>query len=345
MKSRDFRKLSPNVQKEIREIAVRAVLEGETQEQAAQLVGVSRQSVNGWMKNYRGRGQQALGGKKRGRRTGEKTRLTNKQCEKIKSWLKDTTPEQLSFAFALWTRRSIQVLIEEKLGIKLPLTTISEYLKRWGFTAQRPKKRAIEQQPEAVKKWLKHTYPDIEIYARKEGSEIHWGDEMGLRSNANYGRSYAPKGKTPTMETSAKHLCINVISTVTNKGQLRFMLYSESFTAKVFLTFLRRLIKGARKKILLIVDNLRVHHAKIVQEWLKENKSTIELRFLPPYAPEYNPDEYLNNTLKRSVASKRFPKTADELKSNVRSALSHLQKMPTKIMSLFRAPSVRYAAA
>ncbi len=282
MNKRDFRKLSPKTQSELRLVAVKAVEKGATQQDAANLVEVSRQIVCHWVKLYREGGEPALSGGQRGRRHGKNTRLSQVQCSQIQNGILDKTPEQLKFPFALWTRRSVQALIEKQFKLKLPLSTIGEYLRRWGLTAQRPKKQAIEQQPEAIQRWLKIEYPKIEKRAQRQKAAIHWGDETGVHTETNYGRSYSLKNQTPVIKRTTKRMKTNVISTVTNQGKLRFMLYDSNFNTEVFLLFLKRLIKGADKKIFLIVDNHRVHHTLRVQRWLKKHSSAIKIFYLPP---------------------------------------------------------------
>lgn len=136
---------------------------------------------------------------------------------------------------------------------------------------------------------------------------------------------------------------MSVISTVTNRGALKFMVYPGGLNIAIFLKFLRRLIQGQQKKIFLILDNLKVHHGKKVQAWVQKHNHLIELFFLPPYAPEYNPDEYLNNTLKQRTHREKMSKNQEELSGHLRSTLAGLQKEPETIQALFQAPSVRHA--
>ena len=181
---------------------------------------------------------------------------------------------------------------------------MGDYLKSWGFTPQKPKKKAYEQNSKSVNKWLEDEYPKIKKQAKKENAEIHWADETGIKNTSQYGRSYAPKGKTPVKETLAKRLSLNMISTVTNQGKVRFMTYKGTMNSQRFVIFLKRLIKGANRKLFIILDNLKVHHSKIVKKWVEENKNKIALFYLPSYSPELNPDEYLNNDLKSGIGLK-----------------------------------------
>jgi transposase len=198
------------------------------------------------------------------------------------------------------------------------------YLMRWNFTPQKPLKRAYEQNPKAVKQWLEEDYPDIAASAKAEKAEIHWGDETGLANNCQHGRSYSLCGKTPVLRLPAKKERINLISSVTNQGLARFMLYDGNMNSAIFIKFMKRLIKDAGKKIYLILDNLRVHHSKPVKDWVKDHSDQIELFFLPSYSPELNPDEYLNCDLKDGVHSKVPSRSKMDLKKKT---LSYLCKI------------------
>ncbi|SEL92640.1 Winged helix-turn helix [Syntrophus gentianae] len=212
--------------------------------------------------------------------------MTAEQEKAVKKLLVDKTPDQLKFSFALWTRDAVRLEIKKTYGIELPLRTITDYLKRWGFTPQKPLKRASEQNPKSVQHWLESTYPEIAIRSKREGAEIHWGDESGIQSDAYNAKGFAPRGKTPIIRLNAKKSSINMVSAITNQGKVRFMLYQETMTAKVFIQFLSRLIKDSSRKVFLILDNHRVHHSKIVKAWISERKEQIELFFLPSHSPE-----------------------------------------------------------
>jgi len=266
------------------------------------------------------------------------------QEEEIKKLICDKTPDQLKLTFALWTRQAVQELIKVRFGIQIAIRTIGTYLKRWGFTPQKPLKRAYEQRPAEVQKWRQETYPVIAGRAKKEDAEIHWGDETGIRSDSQHGRGYAPKGKTPVIRLSAKRTSINMISTVTNQGKVRFMIYRDSMNAKRLIKFLKQLIKSADKKVFLVLDNLRVHHSKPVKEWLAEHTEEIEVFFLPAYSPELNPDEYLNCDLKAGVHSKPPARDIGTLKKKVKSHMMKLQKTPRRVRKYFEHQKLAYAA-
>ncbi len=226
----------------------------------------------------------------------------------------------------------------------MPRRTVGEYLKRWGYTPQKPLRRAYEQNPKAVQKWLDEEYPAIEERAKKEKAEIHWGDETGIRNNSQHGRSYAPRGKTPAILLPAKREHISLISAITNQGKVRFMVYQNALNADTLIKFLKRLIKVTDRKVFLVLDNLRVHHGKVVKEWLAIHNEEIELFFLPSYSPELNPDEYLNCDLKSGVHSGIPARTSSQLKGKAISHMRKLQKLPEKVRRYFRHPKIAYAA-
>ena len=341
---RDFRKLDPAAQAEARRIAVGMVKAGSTRIEAAEAVGVNRRFVGEWVKAEKAKGPQALASKTRGRRPGEQKALTWEEEVKVRKLVTDKCPDQLKLPFALWTREAVAVLIERKTTKRLSLKVVGRYLASWGMTPQRPMRRATERNEAAVQQWLREDYPAIAERAKAEKAEIQWADETGVSNQANYGRSYAPIGETPVIPRPAARFSQSMISSVTNRGNMRFMIYDGALNVDIFLIFLKRLIKGRTRKLFLIVDNLRVHRAKAVMAWVAEHSDVIELFFLPPYAPDTNPDELLNNDLKQAIAKRRTPRTKAALRDEITSHMRDLQSRKDKVRSFFRASSVRYAA-
>jgi transposase len=342
---RDFRKLDPATQAELRRVAVGMVQAGKTRVEAAAAVGVNRRFVGAWVAAVERSGEAALRGGRRGRRADEQKALSREQEQRIRRLIVTQCPDQLGLPFALWTREAVGMLIERESGVQLlSRSTISTYLHAWQLTPQRPRKRATERQEWKLRRWMKRRYPVLVRRAKADGAEIHWGDETGLSNQANYGRSFAAKGQAPVIPRPAKRFSCSVISTLTNRGTLRFMIYDGALNAALFLTFLRRLVKDARRKIFLIVDNLRVHRAKLVRAWVRANRERIRLVYLPPDAPEHNPDEFMHNDLKQTMARRCMPKDKAALKAFLRSHMHRLQKRPAKVRAFFQAPEVRYAA-
>jgi transposase len=342
MEKQDARSLPPAAQEALRHRAVQAVLRGEGQTAVAKTFGLSRAAVAKWMHLYRRNGEKALNGVKRGRH--KQIKLESWQAAQTVRTITDHCPDQVKLPWVLWTRDAVAQLIKERYGLAISRWTAGRYLHRWGFTPQKPAKRALEQNPEAVQRWLDTEYPAIHASAKQEDAEIHWGDEMGIRSDHQSGRTWGIKGKTPIVAMTGQRFSCNMISTITNRGSLRFMIYQKRFTTEVFITFLRRLISSVDHKIYLIVDNHSVHRAQKVKKWLEKHKTQIAIFYLPSYSPELNPDEYLNNDIKNNASRSRRPSTKIKLQDNVRYYLRVTQKRPDVIKNFFKAPKVAYAA-
>lgn len=345
MEKSDGRHSSAEAQEEKRRIAFRMRAAGYKRGEIARLVAVNPSTIGDWYRVARKKGEAAaITGGQRGAKLGQRRTLNAKQALRIRELMKANMPDELGLSHALWTRRAVIELIRARCHTTLPLTTAGLYLKRWGFTPQKPAKQAYEQQPTAVRQWLDEDYPAIVARAKAEQGVIHWGDETGVKNQCQHGRSYAPKGKTPIQKLPGKRLSLNMISTVTNQGLVRFMLYEEKFTAQIMIRFLKRLVRGSEQKVFLIVDNLSVHHAHLVRDWLEPQKDKIELFFLPSYSPELNPDEYLNGDFKAQVHSGKAARTKKQLKSKVNKAMKLLQKRPERVAKYFKHPSIAYAA-
>jgi len=343
MNGTDAKRPKQKVLQKLREQSIRLRQKGWTYVAIAEAIGVSYCAVSNWCRAYSNGGDKAIRLQKRGRSEGMKRTLTLEQEGKIRKSIRDKRPEQLKMPFALWTRKAVKQLIMLLFDIDMPIRTVGEYLKRWGYTPQKPLRRAYEQNPKAVQKWVEEEYPIIKARAKKEKAEIHWGDETGLRNDSQHGRSYSPRGKTPAMLIPAKRERINLISTVTNQGKVRFMTYESTMNADMLIKFLKRLIKDADRKVFLILDNLRVHHSNMVKEWIESHKDEIELFFLPSYSPELNPDEYLNCHLKDGVHSSVPAMTCAQLKAKTISHLRMIQKCPGKVRNYFKHPKIAYA--
>ena len=310
----------------------------------AEILDVSLRHVQNTIRQYKNGGIASIKPKKRGRKKGEERSLTPEQEREIQKIIIDKYPEQLRLPGCMWTRANIQDLIKRKYGIAMPLSTLGVYLARWGFSVQRPKKQAYKQDAEKVDKWLNVEFPGITERAMAENAEIFFGDETGIQNTANYAKGYAPIGQTPVVKVESKKMKINMLSAISNSGKLRFIIYKDSMNANKFIDFCRRLIYDIEKKVFFIVDNLRVHHSKKVRAWLEKYKDRIEVFYLPPYSPEYNPDELLNANLKREIGNRAMPRSEKDLEHNVRSHMKLLQLAPDKVSSFFEAPMTNYAA-
>ena len=345
MEKRDFRKLGRATQEALRVRAVFLVLQlHKTQAEAAEAVGVSRQIVNQWMRHHACEGEKALLDRRLNTHRRGKGRLTDAEARRVQGWIKDKCPEQLKLPYALWTAGVVRELIHRRLGKHLGLSTVQLYLLKWGFTPQKPLSRATPRSDAKIQHWLEQEYPKIARRAKREKALIYWGDETGVSNQDQVGRSSAPGGQTPVIHKTAKKLTTSMISAVNHRGLMRFMCFKGALNAGLFITFLGRLIKDAPNRIFLIVDNLRVHKSVKVSQWVEAHKDEIELHFLPPYAPERNPDEYLNNDLKQQLKNLPRPDNHEDLVEATSSVFRSLQRKPHRIRAYFHHKDVHYAA-
>jgi transposase len=287
-------KMSPEGQWILRQMIVKLHLKGFDAKTIVGLLPCGKlRHVQSTIKKYKQGGCEAIALKKMGRPINSNTKLKPEQENQIKETLIKKTPEDFGFKGFLWDLRNIVALVFFLFQIDFPRSTMSKYLNRWGFTSQRPIIRNYKQKAESVKKWLEEEYPAIKLSAQNERAEIFWGDETGIQNECNYAKGYAPKGKTPEALLGSSHkMRVNMMSAINNQGKLRFMIYEETMTQQRLIEFMKRLIGGKDKKVYFILDNLKVHHGKKVQEWLKKHEEKIKVYYLPSYSPEHNPDEY-----------------------------------------------------
>ncbi len=344
MEKTDLRSVSDHERFIIRRDAIKMIKRGDKKKDIAFFYGVHVNTIRDWWKLYNKKGNKPLFYQKRGVKS-ENRKLLNKDQEgEIQKMITDVMPDQLKLDYALWTTRAVRDLIAREFNISIGRRAVGNYLNSWGFTPQKPKKRAYEQCSKKVQKWLDEEYPAIKEKAKQEKATIHWGDETGVKNNNHHGRSYAPKGKTPVKKHMSKRFSINMISTVTNQGLVQFMIYKENMNSDVFIQFLEQLIKSQENKVFLILDNLRVHHSKIIKKWVEEHTWKIELFYLPSYSPERNPDEYLNCDLKYGLSDKPAPKTQEQMKGNLENHMKMLQNDSERVVKYFKHHSIKYAA-
>jgi transposase len=350
MKRMDARRLSPDAQEDLRRRVVYAVrVDGMSPSSSARTFGVCRQSVAAWIERVELDGSRALAARKRGPKPG-RSKLGDAALERqIVRSIRRGCPDQLLLPFALWSREAVVALIHKRTGRTVSLSTAGRYLRHWNMTPQKPMRRAYERDPAAVKAWLKSEYPAIKARAKEENALILWGDEMGLRSDDQIGRSYAPRGKTPVVDATGKRFGCNMISAISNLGQLWFMVFAGRLNAGKFIEFLGRLLRvSAERKLFLIIDSHPAHKAAKVRRWLDEKPTDragrLERFFLPGYSPHLNPDECLNQDTKQAMKKNR-PHDQREMIGQVRSHLQRRQKQPAIVQRFFHEEHVRYAAA
>jgi transposase len=340
----DGRSESNEVLEALRRRAVHARELGYLVVDIATILGVREETVSRWCVRYEAGGEEALPGGRTGRPVGSGRLLDGQQEQVIQQLIDTKSPQELNIPSALWTRQAVAELIQQQTGEQLAIRTVGEYLNRWGYTPQKPVRKSYKQDPEKVALWLEKTYPQLEKRAAEEDAEIHWGDETGVRSTCQHSRGYAHPQNTPELTLPGSRFSVNMISTITNQGKARWMIYEGKMNAALFIVFLTRLIATATKKVFLIVDNLSVHDANAVDEWLADHKDKIEVFYLPKYAPERNPDEYLNCDVKCNINTDGMPHNREELKHKLHRFMQKLCKLPGRIASYFQHKFIHYAA-
>ncbi len=313
-----------------------------TQKNAAEIFGITERAVNKIWARYKNGGKRALLSKKRGVSEGKK--ITGVQAAEIRRLVKEKLPDQLKLSFGLWTREAVALLIFRKYNIELSRWQVGRYLKAWGYTPQKPIGKAFEQKPEKVKAWLQEEFPAIRRKAKKENAIIYFGDETGMRSDHQAGRSYAPAGQTPIIKRTGQRFSLNMISAISNRGHLQFMIIDGRFNGGVFEMFLKQMIKYSRQKIYFVTDGHPAHKTKKLKEWLLQNEDRIEVFFLPPYSPELNPQEYVNQDVKTNIIGKKRPMNKIEMRKNVEHFMTKRQNDKMQVQKYFHVKHVRYAA-
>lgn len=331
---------------EVRKTAVELVGSGSTHEEVAELVGVSRETVTRWMTKVRQHGHDAiLNVEPRGPKPGTQSILKPRQCATIVNLIIDRHPEQLKLPFVLWTAAAVQQLIKKRFGVTLAERTVREYLKRWGFTAQRPARRARERDDVQVEHWTRRVWPQYRAAAKKRGAVVAFVDETGIHSEETAGTSYAPRGRTPTVPVSGKRLHLNIITAITPTGECAFLAFRGRFNSEQFIDFLERLDQHCGyREMDIVLDNHSVHNSKRVKQWLKTKQPRVKLVFLPPYCPDLNPVEYMNNDLKTNWIRTLRPATQEELEVLTETFFTDLQVDTQRVQSYFEAKTLKCLA-
>jgi transposase len=341
MKRRDGRALDHKTLEEIRIRAVERVQAGESPEVVIRALGFTRSCIYAWLARYRTGGWDAL---KARALKGRPMKIQPAQMRWLYRTITGKSPLQFRFEFALWTREMIRVMLREQFQLKLSLASVGRLLRQLGLTCQRPLFRAMEQDPQRVQRWLEQEYPAIREQARQVGAEIYFGDEAGVRSDCHAGTTWGVKGRTPVVRSTGQRSSVNMISAVSARGALRFMLTKGKVNGSVFVEFLKRLMHNAAKPIFLILDGGSYHRSRPVKEYVAGLGGKLQLFFLPPYSPELNPDEQVWNYVKHHGVAKAALRSGNELKHFVMARLRSLQKMPWTIRMFFLTPDTQYAA-
>jgi len=341
MAKNDGRKIDHKTLEHFRILAVRRVMEdGETPSAVMRSLGLCRTSIYPWLRTYKDKGMEALAERIA---QGPEPLLTESQRQQVKRWILGKDPRQYGFDFGLWSRRIVQTMIQEKMGISCCLTGVGRLLASLNITPQKPLRRAYERDPEAVALWEKETYPRLKKRAKRLGARIFFSDEAGFQSDPVLARTYGLKGQTPVVTTSGQRQSLNVISAVNARGEFWAVTYTGKLNAESFVAFLRNFVESQTGRLFLVVDGHPAHKANVVKNYIQSLKGRLELHFLPPYAPDLNPDEFVWSYMKNNGVSKKPLKKNESLQSRIDQDINGIKGNPTLVKSFFGAKSVAYA--
>ena len=337
----DGRTLDHKTSEHLRILAVRRVVEEkETPSVVMQSLGLCRTTIYPWLREFEEGGWEALA---ESIAQGPAPKLNEKQRQQVRRWILGKDPRQYGFDFALWTRRIVQALVKQKMGIDLGLTAVGRLLASLEITPQKPLRRAYERDPQAVALWEQETYPQLKRRAKRLGAMIFFLDEAGFQSDPPLRRTYGLKGHTPVVTTSGQRQSINVISAVNARGHFWAATYDGKLNAESFVLFLGNFMKGRNGRVFLVVDGHPSHKANRVKRYLASLAGRLELHFLPPYAPDLNPDEFVWGHMKSNGVSKKPLRKNESLRERVEEDLRQIKADRKLVRSFFRAQSVVYA--
>lgn len=334
----DGRLLDHKTLEHLRMTAVKRVVEdGEAPSVVMDSMGLCRTTIYPWLRRFEDEGWEGLVERIA---AGPEPKLSENQRQRVKRWIVGRDPRQYGFEFGLWTRQIVADLIAQKMGVTLCVTAVGKLLAQLDITPQKPLRRAYERDPVAVQAWVDEAYPGLRRKARKNGASIFFLDEAGFDSEPRLGRTYGLKGQTPVVSTTGQRQKVNAISAVNASGAFWCQLYTERLNAQLFVQFLREFVRGRPGKVYLVVDGHPAHKANAVKSLIKELEGKLELHFLPPYAPDLNPDEFVWAYMKTNGVSKKPLRKNESLKERVATDLATIKADRTLVKSFFGAKSV-----
>ena len=325
--------------------AVESVIQhGLTQTKACEIFGFSPTSMCKYIKEYKEKKEESFKYKKRGAKQGDRSKLKEEEKNKLVEAILSKTPDELNMEYTLWNSKVVHKYIEREYSINYNRRSVRKIMTKLGFTAQKPIKLAYQRDPKKVEIWLSETYPKIKERAMKEGARIYWGDEMGIQSSDNRGRTYGLKGQTPTIRKTGSRFKCNMLAATSPQGFMNWMVFEDSFTAEKFIKFLGRLVRQIKQKVFLILDNHSVHHSKKVKAYVQKHNDKLELFYLPAYYPDMNPQELVNQDVKANSNNFKPLKCMENLTINLRYYLTQIQFDEFKIRKFFTKKETVYAA-
>ena len=325
--------------------AVESVIKyGLTQTKACLIFGFSATSMCKYIKEYKCKKEESFKYKKRGVKEGSRSKLKKEEKDDLVKDILTKTPDRLNMDYTLWNSKVVHEYIKTKYSVNYNRRSVRKIMTRLGFTSQKPIKLAYQRDPKKVEAWLSETYPNIKERAMREGARIYWGDEMGMQSSDNRGKTYGLKGKTPAIKKTGSRFKCNMVAATSSQGFMNWMVFEDSFTSGKFVEFLGRLVRQIKQKVFLIVDNHSVHHSKRVKTYVEKHKDKLELFYLPAYCPDMNPQELVNQDVKANSNNFRTINCMENLTTNLRYYLTKIQFDEFKIMKFFTKKETAYAA-
>jgi transposase len=338
---RDGRTVSHEALEEMRLVAIRRMAEGEHPAEVSASFGLHRTWAYKIRAKARGRGkgERVLLSTKG---TGRPRTLTAGQERQIFRWINGKNPQQYGFDFGLWTRQIVRQLIHNRFGVSLSLASVGTILARQGLSAQKPLQQAYQRDAVAIARWQEESFPALVKQAKREKAEIYFWDESGFRADAVQGRTWGAKGQTPVVSVPGQRQSISAASAVNAKGGFWFTTYAGALNGELFVTLLRKMMRGRRKPLHLVLDGLPAHKTRTVRNYVEELKGKLTLHFLPGYAPDLNPDELVWSYTKRTGVARRPLQAGEKLADRVNAQLEEIARKPKLIRSFFGHPSVAY---
>lgn len=344
--TRDGRTLDHGTLETIRTMAVERVREGERPSDVIASYGFHRCTIYRWLKAVRGRSHShslhALAARPA---TGRPRTLTARQERQVFRWINGKNPRQHGFDFGLWTRQIVRELIAQRFGVRLSLASIGALLARQGLTPQKPLQRAYQRDPEAIARWQRETYPAIARAAKRNKAEIYFWDESGFRADAVHGKTWSARAQTPVVHVPGQRQRIRAASAISAKGAFWFATYAGALTGPLFVELLRRMMRGRRTPLHLILDGLPAHKTLAVKHYVAALDGKLAVHYLPGYASDLNPDELVWSHAKRTGNARRPLQKGERLTDRITAQLTEMARRPALVRSFFRHPSVAYISA
>lgn len=335
---RDARSLDHSTLEEMRRLAVRRVLGGETQRKVAASIQVHYVTVSKWMRAHREGGDLALASTKA---TGRPPTLSEKQTARLRRTITGKNPMQLDLGPALWTLPLVGHLIERMFGVTLDPTTVGRILRRLGLTPQRPLRQAFQRDDAECLRWATKDFSLVVREAKRKQATLLFLDEAAVHEDGPVGSTWALRGSRPVVKVTGSRRRTNVISAISPRGRMWFRCYGGTLNAERFEAFLVDLLASVKGRIVLVLDRHPAHRAGRVQRFLREHRARITIHFLPSYAPDLNPDEHVWSYLKGLFRQDPLAKGEDLIEA-VNSQMNHVQSDPALVRAFFDHPAVAY---